>query len=543
MATYTESPDYIVVGGGTSSLVTASRLSEDPAVRVLVLEAGQDHSADPGANIPAFWTSLLASELDLQYQTVIQSGLGGRTISEPQGKVLGGSSATNCQAFIDPSQADIDAWAKLGNPSCIWETLAPAYKKLRTLIPPADQATLGHLGIDWIDCKYCGVSRSVEVSFPSVIQNPLCKGRINAFVNLDKATTADSKLSWSAYGQTLLQNPNVQVITGARLHRLVLAQNASGEFKATGVEASVEDSKIQTYSSSREIIVAAGAFNSPKILELSGIKDKRLLDRHGIASVIDLPGVGGTLQDHLMTGVSFEVVDGINTGYPLMRQEPEALSLAQKLYIEHRAGPFTVGGTRSHAFMPPPDAALTKLLGLPVPDNFQAEILRESISDNQRNYEKVVRSILKDPNEASAAWFLFLAQANLHEGSKSFIGTNFLPQNFASIGCSRSRPLSRVSTYVSSADVTADPIIDPQYFSHLADLEIMARHLQALEGLRQSKALAHYFKPEGVRNHNVAHKIGSRDGAKKYILVTATTTIPYLRYCSHAAQRECRSSW
>ncbi|KEY68843.1 hypothetical protein S7711_03784 [Stachybotrys chartarum IBT 7711] len=460
MATHTESPDYIVVGGGTSSLVTASRLSEDPA-----------------------------------YQTVTQPGLGGRSISEPQGKVLGGSSATNCQAFIDPSQAGIDAWAKLGNPSCIWETLAPAYKKLHTLIPPADQATLGHLGIDWIDCKYRGVSRSVEVSFPSVIQNPLCKGRINAFVNLDKATTT--------------------VITGARLHRLLLAQNASGEFKATGVEASVEDSKTQTYSSSREIIVAAGAFNSPKILELSGIRDKRL----------------------------FEVVDGINTGYPLMRQEPEALSLAQKLYIEHRAGSFTVGGTRSHAFMPIPDAALTKLLGLPVPENFQAEILRESISDNQRNYEKVVRSILKDPNEASAAWFLFLAQANLHEGSKSFIGTNFLPQNFASIGCSRSRPLSRVSTHVSSADVTADPIIDPQYFSHLAGLEIMARHSQALEGLRQSKALAHYFKPEGVRNHKVAHKIGSRDGAKKYILVTATTTIPYLRYCSHAAQRECRSSW
>lgn len=182
-------PNYIIIGGGTSGLVVANRLSENPNIRVLVLEAGNDLTSDPRVNVPAFWTSLMGSDADWQYRSTPQPGLGGRAISEPQGKLLGGSSGINGQAFIAPSQAGIDAWAKLGNSGWDWSSLAPFYKKAYTLLPPEDQATLDHLGIDWIDEEYRGTSGPVKVSFPGVLQNPLCKAWIDAFRGMNRITT------------------------------------------------------------------------------------------------------------------------------------------------------------------------------------------------------------------------------------------------------------------------------------------------------------------------------------------------------------------
>ena len=188
MAT-SESPNYIVIGGGTAGLVVANRLSEDPGVQVLVLEAGNDLSADPRVNIPALWTTLMGSEADWQYYSVSQSGLHGRSVRLPQGKAFGGSSAINGQAFIAPAQVDIDAWEKLGNPGWNWARLAPYYKKSYTLLPPKDQATLDHLGIDWINEEFRGTSGPLQVSFPGILQNPLCKAWIDAFRGSNKLTS------------------------------------------------------------------------------------------------------------------------------------------------------------------------------------------------------------------------------------------------------------------------------------------------------------------------------------------------------------------
>ena len=181
------SPDYIIIGGGTSGLVVANRLSEDPGARVLVLEAGRDLSADPRVNIPALWTSLIGSEeADWQFRTVPQAALAGREGREPQGRALGESSAINGQAFIAPARADIDAWAALGNPGWDWAALAASYRKSYTLLPPADPATRAHLGVDWIGGEYGGTDGPVKVSYTGVVQNPVCKAWVDAFRSLDK---------------------------------------------------------------------------------------------------------------------------------------------------------------------------------------------------------------------------------------------------------------------------------------------------------------------------------------------------------------------
>ncbi|KAF7860825.1 hypothetical protein EAF04_008343 [Stromatinia cepivora] len=412
----TSTAHYIVIGGGTSGLVVANRLTEDPDFHVLVLEAGVNHDDDP------------------------RPGLGGRSIKEAQGKLLGGSSAINCQTFIAPAQAEIDGWAKFGNNGWDWAALAPYYKKFYTLSPPPGRETLDHLGIDWINEEYCGTSGPIQVSFPGVIENPLCKAWIDTFRRLGKLTTGGyfelthtypfsgnstgaysnaatvdlntktRSYAASAYGIPALQRPNFHLVTAATVHK-ILFENTSSGIIATGVLASVEGD-IKKFNATKEVILAAGVFNTPKLLELSGIGDEKLLKKHGIPVVVKNSSVGENMQDHLMTGLSFEVIDGVMTGDPLLRQEPEALEFAQKLYSENKAGPFTIGGVQSHAFMPILDFSDAE------GRKRQAELLKdifEKYPPKSRDVEyfEIVRSIIESPGEYSAAWLMFLAQSRL----------------------------------------------------------------------------------------------------------------------------------
>jgi len=538
--TTTTSADYVIVGGGTAGLVIANRLSENPDVSVLVLEAGQAHYEDPRVNIPAFFTTLMGSEVDYQYTTVPQPGLNDRQIKEPQGKLLGGSSAINGQAFIAPSKADIDAWSKLGNPSWTWSSLLPYYKKFYTLTPPADKETLEHLGIDWLNDETRGTNGPIQAMFPGVLQNPLIKAWIDAFKGMNHAVkgdpfageglggysnaqTVDPKTKTRSYAATAFGKPaferkNCHLVTGVTAQKILL-NGSSDSVTATGVQA-VVDGKSQNFTANKEVILSAGVFNTPKLLELSGIGSSSILQKHSIQPVIDLPGVGENMQDHLMTGISFEVVDGVHTGDPLMRQEPEAMQMAQKLYVEHQAGPFTAGGVQSHAFMPIlefADAAGQKQ---------QKELLDSYTPKDAADAERysLLRSIIESPEEGSGAWFMFLAQANLHEQGKSFVGSDLQPENFASLGVSQCHPFSRGSTHITSTDVNAMPEINPNYFSHPLDIELMARHVQAMETLRERPELAKYFKPDGKRNHPDSFHIRDLEGAKKYLKDTALTT-------------------
>lgn len=307
-----------------------------------------------------------------------------------------------------------------------------------------------------------------------------------------------------------MQRPNLRVVFNTNVQKILFADATVSPLKATGVLATI-DGKTEELKTNKEVLLAAGVFNTPKLLELSELGNKNILSKFGINTFVDLPGVGENLQDHLMTGVSYEVIDGVVTGDALMRQEPEALKTAQELYFEHRAGPLTIGGVQSNAFMSTEDAGGLLDKYPPKPED--------------REIYDIVRGIYEEPNPgASAVWFMFLAQANLHEGAKSFVGTRLLPNNFASLGCSQSHPLSRGNTHIGSSNAEDAPVIDPAYFSHPADLEIMARHVQGINKLREANALDPFFKKDGQRNHPDAYKVDDLEEAKKYVLDTATTT-------------------
>ncbi|CAI6091819.1 unnamed protein product [Clonostachys chloroleuca] len=240
--------------------------------------------------------------------------------------------------------------------------------------------------------------------------------------------------------------------------------------------------QVQTFHASKEVTLAACVFNTPILLEISGIGQSEILKQHNITQLLEIPGVGENLQDHLMTGVSYEVNEGIVTGDPLMRQEPSALEAAQKPYAEQK-GPFCFGNTQSNALMPM-DYDLTEILG------------NTPVKPEDKEFIDIVRAIHERPIEATATWFM----------------------------CFLSHPFSGGNSHNSSTDAAAMPKVDPKRFSHPADLEVFARHVMALEELRHTTELFAYLKPDGKRNHPDSHHIGTPEGAKRYILDTATTT-------------------
>lgn len=247
----------------------------------------------------------------------------------------------------------------------------PYYRKFYTLTLP-DEATKQHLGLDWIDKDVSGNSGPIQASFTGVIENPMPKACVETFQKLHLGTTADpftgssmggySNISTvdsitktrsyaaSGYAAPSMTRPNLKFVFGAEVRKILLGRSGF-DVEAHGVEALVAG-QTRIIKAHKEVILATGVFQTPKLLELSGIGGHELLNKHGVDTVIDNPNVGGNLQDHLMTGIGFEVIDGIQTADSLMRREPQALQVAQEMYQTKKIGPFCIGGIGSHAYLP-----------------------------------------------------------------------------------------------------------------------------------------------------------------------------------------------
>ena len=287
---------------------------------------------------------------------------------------------------------------------------------------------------------------------------------------------------------------------------------------ATGV-AVAQHGQIRTIRARKEVILAAGAFQSPKVLELSGIGQESILKSLDIPVIIDNPGVGENLQDHLLSGICFEAAEGVPTMDGLMRQEPEVIQKAQSDYMEHGAGPLGYGCFASHSFLPMMDALqpgareqLTQLFS------------KFNQTKDQDEAFEMVRSIVASSDKASGCAFSFSAQANLHDDKGERGGKNYVqmagPGNFISLAMILCHPLSRGSVHITTADVASDPRIDMQYLAHPLDLEVFARHVLSLQTLTKQQPLSTMIKPGGRRNHPSAY-FETLDEAKEYVRSTA----------------------
>ncbi len=313
---------------------------------------------------------------------------------------------------------------------------------------------------------------------------------------------------------------NLTVVIGALVQKILLESTSSGVSNAKGVQVTVQGSN-NTVKAQKEVILAAGAFQTPKLLELSGIGGANLLKACGIQVIIDIPNVGENLQDHLMTGISYEVNDGIFTGDALIRQEPEVTQGAMQMYTTAKAGPLCAGGIGSYAFLPFMDS-LGDVEQAAVLKHLLSELESDHLAQGDLAHLSFVRSILESRSKTAGSLFMFPAQVNLHSDPdvKDFL-QNLVPGNFVSLGAALLHPLSRGSVHIDPADTTQASFINPKYFSIPLDVEVLAYYVLFLEKLAASQPLASLLKPDGKRNHPTAHHIKSLAAAKEYVKATA----------------------
>ncbi|KAF1951061.1 glucose-methanol-choline oxidoreductase [Byssothecium circinans] len=532
--------DYIIIGGGTAGLVLANRLPENSTTTIAVLEAGDNATADPRTAVPALFTSALGSELDWNFATVPQDGLNGRLIGHNQGKALGGSSAINAQALVPFSAADIDVWESLvGDEGWNFETLSPYLQKAFNVTLP-DAATATQLNASWVTTWATKAEGPVKSSFVDVKENPIPKAWIDTFDALGyplsdspfsrtstgpyiAPSTVESSSKTRSYAATAYYLPaagrnNLKVVTRATVSKIIL-DNRGGVQTATGV--TYMKGGVATMLKAKEVILSAGALNSPKLLELSGIGDPDVLKAAGVPLLVENKYVGTNLQDHVQCAISFEAIDGFPTGDDLLRGDSEAIATAQKQYAESQSGPFATSGLTQFSYLPTVDfasdkEALSNLLTdlKTIKTSHPLDAVRIQHLSNQ----------LAEGNEGTAQYFLFLAQSAV-AGEDTTHGIVPHPRagNFITPVVGLSHPLSTGTVHISSSDPNGPPTIDHKYLSNSVDLDLHARHVRFIEKIAQGGPLASFLKPNGRRNDPLAFIDGNLDKAKAYVKAASTT--------------------
>ncbi len=289
--------DFIVVGAGSAGCVMAARLTEDPATRVVLLEAGgQDDNR--WIHIPlGFGKTFADPSVNWCYQTEPDPGANGRRIFWPRGKVLGGSSSINGMVYIRGQHEDFDLWRQMGCAGWSATDVLPYFKRAEHQVRGPDpwHSTGGPLVVSDVADKHeipeAFIRACNDLGYPT---NPDFNGATQDGVGYHQTTTVNGKRCSTAKGylHPVMDRPNLRVITGALAQRITFAGR-----RATGIDF-VQENLPHTVRARREVILCGGAINSPQLLLLSGVGPQEQLAAHGIELVKHSPGVGQAMQDH-----------------------------------------------------------------------------------------------------------------------------------------------------------------------------------------------------------------------------------------------------
>jgi len=302
--------DFVIVGGGSAGCALANRLSADPSTRVLVLEAGRrDWRTDVVIHMPAALSMGIGNRFyDWMYESEPEPGMSGRRVYHARGKVLGGSSSINGMIFQRGNPMDYDRWAATpGCESWDWAHCLPYFKRMETCLAGEDdwRGGEGPLKLE----RGPATSPLFQAFFEAVQQagHPLTTDvngyRQEGFNAFDRNVYRGRRLSAArAYLHPVLRRPNLDLWTKAHATRLVM-DSSTGRARVTGVEV-VHRGRHRTVEAA-EVVSCGGAINTPQLLQLSGIGPAAVLAEVGVEAVVDLPGVGENLQDHLEVYVQY----------------------------------------------------------------------------------------------------------------------------------------------------------------------------------------------------------------------------------------------
>jgi len=460
--------DYIVVGAGSAGAVIASRLSEDPAVRVVLLEAG-DRDRNPWLHIPlGYGKTMTDASVNWMYETEPEPNCAGRRIFWPRGKVLGGTSAINGLVYIRGQVEDFDHWRQLGNAGWSFEDVLPYFKRAEGNVRGGDalHGGDGPLGVsDLAPHPLCEafIEGAVQAGIP---RNPDFNSRKQEGVGYFQLTTRRGLRSSTsvAYLKRARGRPNLRIFTRAHAARVLLDGT-----RAVGV-AYRQDGQERELRCGREVILCGGAINSPQLLMLSGIGPAKQLKDHGVAVALDLPGVGENLQDHYQARVIFRCARAVTLNDVMMSPWRKALTGLD--WLTRRQGMLTIGAGAVGMFT-------RTRPGLETPD---------------------------------VEYHIIMFSADRPGGGlHKFSG-------FTVSAC-QLRPESRGTITLKSADPMAAPAIRPNYLATEGDGRMLVDGLKTIRRIAKSPALGPWITAE----HQPGDAVQSDDELLDYIKRAGTT--------------------
>jgi choline dehydrogenase-like flavoprotein len=437
-----EAFDYVIVGAGSAGCVLAARLSEDPNVTVCLVEAGK-RDTNPLIRIPLGIAALVPRRLyNWAFQTVPQPGLLGRRGYQPRGKTLGGSSAINAMVYIRGHRRDYDEWAALGNTGWSYEDLLPYFRRSENNERLSDRYHAQGGPLNVADPRSPSAFMEIWLAAAEtqgIARNNDFNGAEQEGIGYYQLTQRNGERcsAAAAFLTPNLGRANLSVRTQARATRVVFEGT-----RATGVEYR-RGGRSCIVQARREVIISAGAFQSPQLLMLSGVGDAATLRGMGIAPVLDVPGVGRNLRDHVDFVIAYRSRRKDLIGF-MPGDLANALRSAVR-YRRERRGIFTSNIAEGGGF-------LRSLPGLEVPD-LQLHFCIGILESHGRK---------------------------LHAN-----------RGFSSHVCVL-RPKSAGRVTLESADPLAAPAIDPAYYSNPDDLETMVRGFKLSKGIMESPLLAPY---------------------------------------------------